>query len=206
LNQICHAVAPKFDTLLRQIHLIFNKNKDLAASFKIHVVARLACVNLFRHWQLVVIKWRHICEGMTCLVALLRMQAKGLIELAPSQHPRVRSRPQFLPTPASDSQEPTHKPVHEIPNLTQRLVTGASQSHLWNEYVARYHYLDYTPMSGSQVRYNVFAGEQLVACISFCACAWKLKARERFIGWSEEHPGSTVPSSKVRPVPMKSNT
>ena len=40
-------------------------------------------------------------------------------------------------------------------------------------------------MSGSQIRYNVFAGEQLVACISFCACAWKLKDRERFIGWSE---------------------
>ena len=40
-------------------------------------------------------------------------------------------------------------------------------------------------MSGSQLRYNVFAGEQLVACISFCACAWKLKDRERFIGWSE---------------------
>jgi hypothetical protein len=31
-----------------------------------------------------------------------------------------------------------------------------------------------------------FAGEQLVVCISFCACAWKLKDRERFIGWSEE--------------------
>jgi hypothetical protein len=41
-------------------------------------------------------------------------------------------------------------------------------------------------MSGSQIRYNVFAGEQLVACISFCACAWKLKDRERHIGWSEE--------------------
>ena len=37
-----------------------------------------------------------------------------------------------------------------------------------------------------QIRYNVFAGEKLVAYISFCACAWKLKDRERFIGWSEE--------------------
>jgi hypothetical protein len=40
-------------------------------------------------------------------------------------------------------------------------------------------------MSGSQLRYNVFAGEQLVACLSFGASAWKLKDRERFIGWSE---------------------
>jgi hypothetical protein len=40
-------------------------------------------------------------------------------------------------------------------------------------------------MSGSQLRYNVFAGEKLVACLSFGASAWKLKDRERFIGWSE---------------------
>ena len=66
------------------------------------------------------------------------------------------------------------------------MVSGTIASRLWNEYVARYHYLGYTAMSGSQIRYNVFAGEQLVACISFCACAWKLKDRERFIGWSEK--------------------
>ena len=46
-------------------------------------------------------------------------------------------------------------------------------------------YMGYTPMLGSQIRYNVFAGEQLVACIRFCACARKLKDRERFIGWRE---------------------
>ena len=62
---------------------------------------------------------------------------------------------------------------------------GTAQSRLWNEYVARYHYLGYTPMSGAQLRYNVFAGDQLVACISFGASAWKLQARERFIGWQD---------------------
>jgi hypothetical protein len=70
--------------------------------------------------------------------------------------------------------------------LSLRLVQGTAQSRLWNEYVARYHYLGYTPMSGAQLRYNVFADEQLVACIGFGASAWKLKDRERFIGWSEE--------------------
>ena len=49
----------------------------------------------------------------------------------------------------------------------------------WTSHWRRY-------VTGSQIRYNVFAGEQLVACISFCACAWKLKDREVFIGWSEE--------------------
>lgn len=125
-------------------------------------------------------------KDMTCRVALLRMQADGLITLPPSRIGVVRKRAHFAPTTASDAQAPIKQPVHEIGRITLEIVSGTAPSRLWNEYVARYHYLGYTPMSGSQIRYNVFAGEQLVACISFCACAWKLKDREKFIGWSEE--------------------
>ncbi len=124
-------------------------------------------------------------KDMTCRVALLRLQAAGLIELAPSKFVNGRKRPQFLPTAASDPQSATLAPVHELGPLTPRLVSAGSDSRLWNEFIARYHYLGYTPMSGSQLRYNVFAGEQLVACISFGASAYKLKARDSFIGWSE---------------------
>jgi len=124
-------------------------------------------------------------KDMTCRVALNRMQADGLITLAPSQIPNVRRRADFPATAASDAQAPIKQPVHELKPLTLRLVSGTAASRLWNEYIARYHYLGYTPMSGSQLRYNVFAGEQLVACLSFGASAWKLKERERFVGWSE---------------------
>jgi hypothetical protein len=123
---------------------------------------------------------------MTCRVALLRLQADGLIELPASRIGVVRKRAHFPSTCASDAQTPIRQPVHELPRITLQVVSGKSTSLLWNEYMARYHYLGYAAMSGSQIRYNVFAGEQLVACISFCACAWKLKDRERFIGWSEE--------------------
>ena len=125
-------------------------------------------------------------KDMTCRVALLRMQADGLIELTPSRIGVVRKRAHFPSTAASDAQTPIRQPVHELARVTLQVVSGKATSLLWNEYMARYHYLGYAAMSGSQIRYNVFAGEQLVACISFCACAWKLKDREEFIGWSEE--------------------
>ena len=48
-----------------------------------------------------------------------------------------------------------------------RVVCDTATSGLWNEYIQRYHYLGYTPMSGSQLRYKVFAGERLVALLSF---------------------------------------
>ena len=126
-------------------------------------------------------------KDMTCRVALARMQADGLIVLPPSRLPEgCRGRPNFPSTGASDPQTPITQPVHELGPLSLRLVQGTAQSRLWNEYIARYHYLGYTPMAGAQLRYNVFAGTQLVACISFGASAWKLKDRENFIGWREE--------------------
>ena len=125
-------------------------------------------------------------KDMSCRVALLRMQKDGLIELPRSQITVVRKRAHFEPTAASNAQAPMTRPVHELPPIRLEVVGGKATSRLWNEYMARYHYLGYTAMSGSQIRYNVFAGEQLVACISFGACAWKLKDRERYIGWSDE--------------------
>lgn len=124
-------------------------------------------------------------KDMTCRVALLRMQADGLIRLPPSQIPQPRRRPQFLPSAATDAQPPVFEPVHALPPLRLEQVEGTSSSRLWNEYVARYHYLGYTPLAGNQMRYNIFAGAQLVALISFGASAWKLAARDRFIGWDQ---------------------
>jgi hypothetical protein len=126
-------------------------------------------------------------KDMTCRVALLRMQADGLITLPPSspQSASLRRRPHFPPTPATDPQPPLLQPVHELDPLRLCPVASTATSRLWNEYIARYHYLGYTPMSGAQVRYHAYAGERLVALLSFGASAWKLAGRERFIGWQE---------------------
>lgn len=124
---------------------------------------------------------------MSCRVAMLRMQADGLITLPASLISKPRRRAQFIATPATDEQPLLLAAVHELPALKLSIIDGrATPSRLWNEYVARYHYLGYTPMSGSQIRYNVHAGDRLVALLSFGASAWKLADRERFIGWSHE--------------------
>lgn len=124
---------------------------------------------------------------MSCRVAMLRMQADGLITLPASQIPNPRRRAQFVATPATDAQPLLVAAVHELPALKLSIVQGRGvESRLWNEYVARYHYPGYTPMSGSQVRYSVHAGERLVALLSFGASAWKLADRERYIGWTPE--------------------
>lgn len=131
---------------------------------------------------------------MSCRVAMLRMHEDGVLQLPPSRNSKPRRRAHFAPTTASDPQPPIHAPVHDLPALRMHLVQGTgADSRLWNEFMARYHELGYTPMSGHQMRYSVYAGEQLVALISFGASAWKLADRDRFIGWNAEQRRNHLP-------------
>lgn len=132
-------------------------------------------------------------KAMSCRVALLRMQAEGLIQLPPSQNPKNGRRPPVALTTATDPHPPVCRPVHELPALSVQMVNTPAIARLCNEYLARYHYLGYTPLSGSQMRYEIFAGPQRVAFISFGASAWKIAARERFIGWDETQRQRNLP-------------
>src|SRR5438552_5360830 len=81
-------------------------------------------------------------KDMTCRVALLRMQADGLLTLPPSQQTAgVRPKLHFPPTTATDAQTPLLQPVHELDALSLRPIATKADSRLWNEYIARYHYL-----------------------------------------------------------------
>lgn len=67
------------------------------------------------------------------------------------------------------------------------MVRGRShEARRWNELMARYHYLGYEPLPGAPLRYLVHAGDRLLAALGFGAAAWKVAARDAFIGWSPE--------------------
>ena len=162
---------------LHMIRALIERNPGLLRT----ALSRQICELL--HWR----KPNGELKDMTCRVAMLRMQADGLLQLPPSQRTSPWRRPEFPPTPATDPQSPLCLPVHQLPALRlQRVDASSPDSRRWNEYLARYHYLGYTPLSGSQMRYSIFAGEQRVALISFGASAWKLADRDRLIGWDRE--------------------
>lgn len=60
------------------------------------------------------------------------------------------------------------------------------ESKLWNAYIDRYHYLRYTKLGGAQLRYRITSHGRPVAFFGFSAAAWKVKARDEFIGWNYE--------------------
>lgn len=123
-------------------------------------------------------------KDMSCRVAMLRMHKDGLICLPPPANIKAPIR-KIEFTPDTSPKEPILAQVNLIPELSFQMV-NKTNSALWNEYIARYHYLGYTPLPGAQLRYFIYAGEQLVALTGFGAAAWQTAPRDQFIGWNHE--------------------
>jgi hypothetical protein len=126
-------------------------------------------------------------KEMSCRVAMLRMQEDGLIALPSARAANFDTRRAPNATPATDPRREIFQPVDQLGRLEFLPVSTQTKrdSLLWNEYIQRYHYLGYTPMSGAQLRYFVAIDGQFVALLGFGAAAWKTAPRDRFIGWSD---------------------
>lgn len=129
-------------------------------------------------------------KQMSCRVAMLRMAADALIELPPPQkgngNGKSYARRTALAEPPPFS---LLDPAGALADLRLELVgLGARRpaSHLWNEYVDRYHYLGYQPLPGAQLRYFARTGHQHqpIALLGFGAAAWMTRPRDQFIGWT----------------------
>ncbi len=77
-------------------------------------------------------------------------------------------------------------PASRLSPLKLEQVKQKDQSRLWNEYIHRYHYLGHKPLPGAQLRYFVYANNQLIALLSFGAAAWQTAPRDIYIGWNHE--------------------
>ena len=103
-------------------------------------------------------------KDMSCRVAMLRMQDDKLIQLPPPRNGNNNGKPyrrrtlQAEPAPFSIVGS-----AGSLKDLNLELVTNRKQSHLWNEYIDRYHYLGYQPLPGAQLRYFARAAGEIVA-------------------------------------------
>jgi len=143
-------------------------------------ISRMVCEELAWH------KPDGKLKDMSCRVALLRMQEDGLLLLPPPRQTNGNGKPYRRRTAAAQPGFPVTDPAGDLTELALDLVSDRRASHLWNEYVDRYHYLRYTPLPGAQLRYFATARGQVLALLGFGAAAWKTEPRDRFVGWTHE--------------------
>lgn len=134
------------------------------------------------------LNWRRVdgrLKEMNARVAMLRMQADGLIALPPPRNAKpvtYRAYPEI----ERAALEPVSVPIVDLARLSVDLVSAKRDSLLWNAYIQRHHYLGHQLLPGAQLRYFVRAADQVIALLSFGASAWKIKPRDEFIGWTRE--------------------
>ena len=124
-------------------------------------------------------------KDMSCRVALLRMQADGLITLPPPRNAKPVTYRAYLGIEQAVL-EPMVMPAVDLDRLAVEVVTKRGDSLLWNAYIQRHHYLGHQLIPGAQLRYFVRAAGEVIALLSFGASAWKIKARDECIGWTAE--------------------
>ena len=110
-------------------------------------------------------------KDMMAKVTMLATHRDGLIE---------------LPAPTA---------LDEVRPLDFRIVVrGTREGRLWNEFVARHHYLGYKTLVGAQMRYAVHDRNGWpIAMLGFSTAAWKLAPRDNFIGWTPQKREKNLP-------------
>ena len=142
-------------------------------------LSRLVCQAL--NW----LKPDGLLKEMSCRVAMIRMQARGLIDLPVPTKTNGNGKRYRRRTPEAEPERFTiNRSVGKLTELRLDLVVDRNTSHLWNEYIDRYHYLGYQPLPGAQLRYFARAGGLPVALLGFGAAAWKTAPRDNYIGWT----------------------
>jgi hypothetical protein len=142
---------------------------------------------------------------MSARVGLLRLHRAGLIELpAPSRGngngQGLVQGPQVWPEPI-----PVTAKLRELTGLRLEPVRDQRASRLWNGLIDRYHYLGYTPLPGAQLRYLIKWDHGVLGAIGFGAAAWKVAARDTWIGWErgerEAHLGRVLNNARFLLLP-----
>lgn len=128
-------------------------------------------------------------KTVECRAFLESLQARGLICL-PERRPQRRRNKQTPPpmTPQGEGGASLEGALKDFQPLEFEPVSSPADQTLWREWMQRYHYLGYRIPFGAHLRYfvRVMAPQPVrVGALQFSSPAWRMAARDGWIGWSE---------------------
>ena len=148
-------------------------------------LSRLAC----QEWNWV--QPNGALRDMVCRGLMLALHRAGHIVLPPPRrvfpHPPAWRRP--VPVPAdlcSAAAEPIRVALGDLLPLTFRQVRRTEEEATFNGLIEAHHYLGYTQPVGEHLKYLVYSGERLLACLAWSSAPRHLGPRDRFLGWSAQ--------------------
>jgi Domain of unknown function (DUF4338) len=137
-------------------------------------------------------------KNQECRLLLERLRDQGVVSLPAVQAFGGRGPRRARLTRGSDPQPEITASAGQLEPLRLSVVSAEDSRalQLWAEYLERYHYLGHRVPVGASLRYCVYSErypEQVVACLLWSSAAWKMAARDRWIGWSAEQRARNLP-------------
>jgi hypothetical protein len=128
-------------------------------------------------------------KDQECRQLLERLCDQGWLKLPPVRNSGPRGPRQIGLSAASAPQVRVEGSAGEFEPLELRVVESRGESQLWTELIERHHYLHYRVPVGANLRYLVRSGRRggsVLACLLWSSPAWKMAARDEWIGWKAE--------------------
>jgi hypothetical protein len=136
------------------------------------------------------LKWRSRsgrAKEVSCRVALLKLQRRGAIRLPEAVG--FPGRRKVMKVVDSKMEAPVGGRLKEIQPVELIRIDSAEsrESGVWNDLMNRHHYLGAGPLCGAQIRYLIGSQKHdWLGGLAFSAAAWRVTARDAWIGWSRE--------------------
>ena len=125
-------------------------------------------------------------KGMACRSFLLKLEARGYINLPPRRYASggKKTRKPSYPSAAHQT-SPIVGPLAGIAPIEVKVAKRKYPIRLFKYLISCYHYLHFNGIVGENMKYLVFDREgRCLACLLFGSAAWKTSPRDEFIGWS----------------------
>jgi hypothetical protein len=145
------------------------------------------------------LEWRRAngaLKARECWEFLERLEAHGAFELPAKQATKPKGARTRVPrTARGERGAPVRGTLSAFAPIELILVREPGQRTLWRELVGRYHYQGHAVPYGAQLRYlvRVLRPEpQVVGCLQFSSPAWRMAARDEWIGWDDGQRGRAL--------------
>src|SRR2546426_2858193 len=121
-----------------------------------------------------------------CRFLLAPLQRQGILTLPPLHRSGRRGPRPVVVESCSDDPTLIQSSLAELEPLRLVLVEK-SESAMWRQLMERFHYLGCRTPVGAHLRYFVKSGAgQILACLLWTSPAWKMAARDEWIGWNSQ--------------------
>lgn len=141
-------------------------------------LARRVCEHL--HW----VNPAGQLKGMSCRVAMLRMERAGLIGLPKPVHRNSNGRARASALQIPRPEGPRSEVDVGWEGFRLEWVQTKEASRWYQALMEQHHYLGCKPLAGAQLRYLIWKGNWLAGALGFGAAAWSVAGRDQWIGWN----------------------